>query len=59
LGPGLLLAALSRAQSRYFVSVAFVEFLNTVSDQTEVVPFERLHVFERPVEALEDREAID
>jgi hypothetical protein len=55
--PGLF--ALSRTQSRYFFSVSLVEFLHAISDEAEIVPLQSLHVFERPVEALEDREAVD
>jgi hypothetical protein len=41
------------------VGIAPIEFLDAVCHETEVAPIHRLHVFERPMEALEDRECVD
>jgi len=56
-GPELL--ALSRTYFRYLVGVTLIESRDTVGDQEEIREIQRLHVFEGPLEPLEDREAVD
>ncbi|WP_439357755.1 hypothetical protein ACNJYC_30430 [Bradyrhizobium sp. DASA03007] len=54
-----LFLALSCTYPCHFFGVAHVQRVDAFSNCDEVVPFQPLHVFERPVEALEDREAVD